>query len=185
MARYGEGVSKAADTRDRILDAFEALVIERGERAGTLAATAEAAGVSKGGLLYHFGSKAALVAGLAERLDRFGEAEEARLRGTDDAIAVFLRESVIADQPVDRTLLALLQLGQLEEHGAARDALTRLDDHYLAALESSIGDRDLALVIVRLSDGIYLRSALGGSESIPADSVDRVIARLDGLIRGA
>ena len=35
-----------------------------GERAGTIAATAEAAGVSKGGLLYHFASKTALVAGL-------------------------------------------------------------------------------------------------------------------------
>lgn len=182
-ARYGVGVSKAAETRDRILDAFERLVIERGERAGTLAATAEAAGVSKGGLLYHFGAKAALVEGLTERLDRFGEAEEAKLRAMDDAVAVFIRESVIADQPVDRTLLALLQLGQLEEHAAARDALTRLDDHYLAALEARIGDRELALVIVRLSDGIYLRSALGGSESIPADSVDRVIARLDALIR--
>ena len=53
-------MSKGDDTRDRILDAFEALVLEHGERAGTLAATAGAAGVSKGGLLYHFGSKAKL-----------------------------------------------------------------------------------------------------------------------------
>ena len=72
-------MSKGDDTRDRILDAFEALVLEHGERAGTLAATAGAAGVSKGGLLYHFGSKAALVEGLADRLERFGAAEEERL----------------------------------------------------------------------------------------------------------
>ena len=175
-------MSKADETRDRILDAFEQLVLELGERAGTIAATAEAAGVSKGGLLYHFGSKVALVEGLAERLDRFGVAEEARLSPMADAVTVFLRESVAAEHPIDRTLVALLKLGQQDEHQAARDALTRLDEHYLAALTASLGDRELALLVVRLSDGIYLRSAIGGAGSLPPDSVERVIARLEQLL---
>lgn len=174
-------MGKADDTRDRILDAFERLVLDHGERAGTIAATADAAGVSKGGLLYHFGSKAALVEGLAERLDRFGAEEEARLSDMPDAVAVFLRESVAAEHPIDRTLIALLKLGQLDEHAAARDALTRLDEHYLAALTARLGDHDLALLVVRLSDGIYLRSALGGAGSVPPDEVERVIARLEAL----
>jgi AcrR family transcriptional regulator len=175
-------MSKAQHTRGRILDAFEQLVLERGERAGTLAATAEAAGVSKGGLLYHFGSTTALVDGLAERLDRFGEAEEARLSPMPDAVSVFLRESVAAEHPIDRTIVALLKLGQRDEHQAARDALTRLDEHYLAALTSSLGDRDLALLVVRLSDGIYLRSAIGGADSLPPKSVEQVILRLQSLL---
>lgn len=175
-------MSKADDTRDRILDAFEQLVLELGERAGTLAATAEQAGVSKGGLLYHFGSKAALVEGLAERLERFGQAEQKRLAELPDAVSVFLRESVSADQPVDRTLVALLKLGQHDEHQAARDALVRLDEHYLDALTANLGDRDLALLVVRVSDGIYLRSAIGGSLSLPPDSVERVVRRLEELL---
>lgn len=175
-------MGKADDTRDRILDAFEHLVIEHGERAGTLAATADAAGVSKGGLLYHFGSKAALVAGLAERLDRFGEAEEARLTPMSDAVGVFLHESVGAAHPIDRTLVALLKLGQLDEHRDARDALTRLDEHYLTALTASLGDRDLALLVVRLSDGIYLRSVIGGAGSLGPADVDRVLSRLERLL---
>ncbi|WP_072314127.1 TetR/AcrR family transcriptional regulator [Agrococcus sp. Marseille-P2731] len=177
-------MSKADDTRDRILDAFEQLVLEHGERAGTIAATADAAGVSKGGLLYHFGSKTALVEGLAERLDRFGVEEEDRLSPMPDAVQVFLRESLAAEHPIDRTLVALLKLGQHDEHQAAREALTRLDEHYLAALTASLGDRDLALLVVRLSDGIYLRSVIGGSGSLPADSVERVIARLELLLEG-
>ncbi|HET8867666.1 MAG TPA: TetR/AcrR family transcriptional regulator [Agrococcus sp.] len=176
-------MSKGDDTRDRILDAFEALVLEHGERAGTLAATAGAAGVSKGGLLYHFGSKAALVEGLADRLERFGAAEEERLSPMPDAVEVFLRESVAAEHPIDRTLVALLKLGQHDEHGTARDALIRLDEHYLTALTASLGDRDLALLVVRLSDGIYLRSAIGGSRSLTPDSVERVILRLEELLR--
>ena len=85
-----------------------------------------------------------------------------------DAVEVFLRESVAAEHPIDRTLVALLKLGQHDEHGTARDALIRLDEHYLTALTASLGDRDLALLVVRLSDGIYLRSAIGGSRSSSA-----------------
>jgi AcrR family transcriptional regulator len=44
-------------TRDRLLDAFEGLLIAHGPRAATLDAVAAAAEVSKGGLLYHFPSK--------------------------------------------------------------------------------------------------------------------------------
>ena len=51
-------------TRDRLLDAAEALLVEAGPRGLTLDAVAAAARVSKGGLLYHFRSKDALVEGL-------------------------------------------------------------------------------------------------------------------------
>ena len=176
-------MSKGERTRARVLDAFENLVIEHGERAGTLAATAQEAGVSKGGLLYHFGSKDALVQGLAERLEVFGAAEEERLSALPDALEVFLRESVAANKPFDRTYLALLKLGQLDEHEAAREALLRLDDHFLAALTETLGDPDLALLVLRVSDGIYVRTALGGSDALPADSVDRILALLASLPR--
>ena len=51
----------APAARERVLDAFESILVEHGERTATLDAVAESAGVSKGGLLYHFGSKQALV----------------------------------------------------------------------------------------------------------------------------
>ena len=57
-----------ASARDRVLDAYETLLIEAGPGAATLDAVAAAAGVSKGGLLYHFASKDALAAGLLARL---------------------------------------------------------------------------------------------------------------------
>lgn len=53
--------------RDRILDAAEQLVRDHGARNLTLDAVAQAAGVSKGGLLYHFPGKDALLAGMVER----------------------------------------------------------------------------------------------------------------------
>jgi AcrR family transcriptional regulator len=61
-----------ADTRGRLLEAAGAVIRRDGAQALTLEAVAAEAGVSKGGLLYHFGSKRELLDGLVERwLDEF------------------------------------------------------------------------------------------------------------------
>ncbi len=59
------------DTRSRILDAAEAMVRARGVAGLTIEATAREAGVSKGGLLYHFATKEALLHGLLQRMAAF------------------------------------------------------------------------------------------------------------------
>ncbi|NKE43250.1 TetR/AcrR family transcriptional regulator [Roseomonas frigidaquae] len=61
-------VDSHADSRTRILDAAEAIVQSRGVPALTLEAAARDAGISKGGLLYHFASKEALLSGMLGRL---------------------------------------------------------------------------------------------------------------------
>lgn len=57
-----------SDAKDRILDAAEDLVLREGSARLTLDAVAAEAKVSKGGLLYHFPSKDALIQGMVERL---------------------------------------------------------------------------------------------------------------------
>jgi AcrR family transcriptional regulator len=61
------------DARTRVLDAAEAIVMARGVGGLTLEAAARDAGVSKGGLLYHFASKEALLDALLRRLAGFME----------------------------------------------------------------------------------------------------------------
>ncbi len=56
------------DAHTRILDAAERIVQEKGVPALTLEAAARGAGISKGGLLYHFASKEAMLNGLVVRL---------------------------------------------------------------------------------------------------------------------
>ena len=58
---------RANNSREHILDTYVDLLIRSGERAATLDAVATTAKVSKGGLLYHFSSKKALLEALAER----------------------------------------------------------------------------------------------------------------------
>ncbi|WP_424810468.1 TetR/AcrR family transcriptional regulator [Roseococcus sp. YIM B11640] len=67
--------SHSVDARTRILDAATRIAAERGVTALTLDSAAREAGVSKGGLLYHFASKEALLSGLLTRLTESIEAE--------------------------------------------------------------------------------------------------------------
>ena len=57
----------SADTRARLLDAAVAVVRRDGAQALTLDAVATQAGVSKGGLLYHFKSKRELLDAMVDR----------------------------------------------------------------------------------------------------------------------
>lgn len=61
------------DARTRVLDAAEVIVRARGVAALTLDGAARQAGVSKGGLLYHFNTKEALLDALLKRLASFIE----------------------------------------------------------------------------------------------------------------
>jgi AcrR family transcriptional regulator len=53
--------------RERLLDAAERVVVESGATHLTLDAVAKSAGISKGGLLYHFPSKESLLQGMVTR----------------------------------------------------------------------------------------------------------------------
>jgi AcrR family transcriptional regulator len=60
----------SSPTRDAILAAAAAVVLEQGASRMTLEAVADRAKVSKGGLLYHFSSKDALIQGMIERMNQ-------------------------------------------------------------------------------------------------------------------
>lgn len=69
----------AEDTRARILQGAGEVVLRDGVARLTLERAAAEAGVSKGGVLYHFGSRTALVTAMLERLSAAFEADLERL----------------------------------------------------------------------------------------------------------
>ncbi|EPH43742.1 TetR/AcrR family transcriptional regulator [Streptomyces aurantiacus] len=82
--------------RNRLLNAAERLLVKQGVDAIRLDAVAAEAGVSKGGLLYHFPTRQALVQGVVERLaDRF----EAVLPGPDAPPGAYARAWLDASIP--------------------------------------------------------------------------------------
>ena len=83
--------------RERLLDAAERVVAESGATHLTLDAVAKSAGVSKGGLLYHFPTKEALLEGMLARHFHDVDTEVARRiagRGKKASRADQLRERV-------------------------------------------------------------------------------------------
>lgn len=169
-------------TRDQILDAFETLIIEQGERSATLTAVAASAGVSKGGLLYHFDSKQALARGLAERVAEFSSVEEARIRAAEDPARQYLEESLSLSEPIDRTFVALAGLALLDDYAVARTALADADTRILALFTELLGTRDLALLVVRLSDAYYQRAGAGiGQHEPEAADLSALLQLIDRL----
>jgi AcrR family transcriptional regulator len=165
-------------TRDRLLDAFEGLLIAHGPRAATLDAVAAAAEVSKGGLLYHFPSKAALARGQRERLAALGAADVAAMRSAPEGAAEFyLRGSMSSGGPLDRALVAA---GRLTEE-SGDDATAVLDELRAAwydALVAELGDPALAHVVQLVGDGMYYNAVTGIRDDTALDDARAVLSRL-------
>jgi len=172
--------------RDRVLDAYETLLIDAGPASATLEAVAAAADVSKGGLLYHFGSKEALAEGLLTRLRERSATDVALMReDPGGAVAYYLKTSVPgAESPagLTRTYLATLRIADGSTTGeAARRALASVDADGLAALRTQIDDPVLAWLVQLVGDGLYLRTLTGAPLTGDA-RVDDLLDRLGELL---
>ncbi|WP_285727927.1 TetR/AcrR family transcriptional regulator [Psychromicrobium xiongbiense] len=172
--------------RTRILDALEELLLTEGDRAATLDAVAAAAGVSKGGLLYHFGSREALGEGLVERFRELGRRElEEMAQAPEGASSYYLRISGVADTAFDRTLVAALKLvGPAADH--IREAFSTLQRGWFDQVNAEVGDPAVAQVIMLLGDGMYYNASLHGHylgvpEIATEDGFAAVLAVVDRL----
>lgn len=172
-------MSRPPRARELVLDAFEELLLDGSGRAATMDATAHAAGVSKGGLLYHFPSKDALEAGLVARLEALVTADiDVIAAAPEGPVAYFLRSSVMDDDPLDRVIVAvsrLAQAGNVAAGAALRDMRRRWED----AIRPHVRDQAALDLVILLSDGLYFNNALG--EVGAAGAVPRG-ADLDALI---
>jgi len=152
----------APAAREKVLDAFETILVEHGERTATLDAVAEAAGVSKGGLLYHFGSKQALVEGLSERLTALIDTDVASMRAAPEGPAAFyVRSSLYTGSPLDRTIIATSRLAQ-GSYQSAVEVLRSMRQRWFEVIVESVEDAAVARAVMLLGDGLYYNAALNG-----------------------
>ncbi len=150
--------TKAQRTRRGLLDAAEQLVDQHGAARLTLASVAEAAGVSKGGLLYHFGTKDELVAAMLDRrFARFDDNRVARVAGDPsphgrEARAYLLATAEEKDPEAAAGLLAAV--------ASNPDLLQPLQARYAAWQQALSADHGLtveqATVVRLIADGLWL-----------------------------
>ncbi|MCK4176876.1 TetR/AcrR family transcriptional regulator [Aciditerrimonas ferrireducens] len=161
-------MGRAEETRERILRAAEDVVLDEGVAALTLERAAAAAGVSKGGVLYHFPTRDALVTAMVARLtERFEEQlrrHGANGPGPGSFTLAYLRcEATPTTDPEDE---------RVDRLGAALLAALAADPSLLAPLAEAYerwqrrceldGLPPVTATLVRLAaDGLWLTELLG------------------------
>lgn len=157
------------DTRGKLLDAAAAVSRRDGPQALTLEAVAAQAGVSKGGLLYHFKSKRELLDALVGRwLDEFQDDIDADPGGF---VAGYVRASDGAKAEESGLLAALV--ADPAVLAAVRDRYATWQDR--VATEG--GDPVEATVARLAADGLWLADLLGMAPP-HGELRERVLARL-------
>ena len=181
MYRPAGIVAAMSTARTRITGAAIAIAARDGVPALTLDAVAAEAGVSKGGLLYHFASKEALLAGLVESAlaDWSGDIVAAAAADPDPtgrAARAYVRAACEPTDDPSRELALLAAVG-LDQHSAQA---------WRTAVDGWAADDgpELDLLVARLAaDGLWLARALG-LYGLDAELTAAVTERVAELTRG-
>jgi AcrR family transcriptional regulator len=165
--------------RQELLDAAIAVIRRDGAQALTLDAVAAEANVSKGGVLYHFASKRALIEGLISRwLDDFA----ARLQPTD-FVASYVRACDLSTADPEVSASEFGMLAALLEHpevlGVARERYAEWMERILSGALA----REDAWLVRLAADGLWYSDLLGIAAP-QGDDRRRLMARLLALAAG-
>lgn len=152
------------DTRDSILDAAEKVVADLGARRLTIDAVVERSGFSKGGVLYHFPNKTALLDGMVCRLvqsfeGKLAEAETIAHQAGEPVQPHIAKAMSAKDEHQKQVAQALLAAISEEPHllGPAHDLLRGVDQRFIEGSSDPV----LSQIIMLALDGLHHRALLG------------------------
>ena len=167
-----------AQRRAQILDATEALMVELGVQAVTMARIADAVGLTPGALYRHFRSRGEIVAAIVERDRDELAAVEARDLGRYLAAEA---ERYLTDPDYARVRRELVYLASLDADFAARALSYERDLVVRVGAEHAVAMRAAQLVL----DGLSLRVARTGGFDPDTDAAVRRLFRLLGDTAGS
>jgi AcrR family transcriptional regulator len=155
--------TSVGSARERILEAAERVITDVGAARLTLDGVAHAAGVSKGGLLYHFPSKESLLGALAQRyvdsMDHCVEAAKGALTedGARDLKACIL--GVLGSNPRTKAMGAVL-LATAANDLTLLEVIRERIAEYTAEIEATSADFARAAIVSLAVDGLKMRESL-------------------------
>lgn len=174
----------AQETRQRLLQAASKIVLEQGVARLTLDAVAKEAGVSKGGLLYHFPSKDALVSGLLDDFIRDFKAATTKILaseidGEDGTPGKLLSAYVRVNTEEDTEELALSAglLAAVATNPALLDSWRDFYGGWQKQIASDGIDPVMATIVRLASDGLWINELFQIAPLEPATR-DTVVKRL-------
>ncbi|MCU1404790.1 MAG: TetR family transcriptional regulator [Glaciihabitans sp.] len=165
------------NARESILTAFQELLVETRGSGASLDEVAKRAGVTKGGLLYHFGSRKVLEAALIDRLEDLTVPEFERMRTAPGGAASYYVElAEYLNTPLDRATIAVGVLARHDDR--ARDAVKTLRQRNFEILNDDLGDPVLARAAMLIADGMYYDATTIGEPFEPELDVPAFLQRM-------
>ncbi len=155
------------DTKSRILNAAEEVVLRDGVARLTLDAAAAEAGLSKGGVLYHFPTRDALVAGMVDKIiEEFERDIDSQLTGAGEPgsyTRAYIRATMAPNAPrpdrEDRLGAALIAAAAGQP--ALLAPLQEAADRWQARIEDDGLDPTVATLLRLACDGLWLCDLFG------------------------
>ena len=152
-----------SSNRQPILDAAEAIVTEQGVNDMTLEGVAARAGVTKGGLIYHFKTKEALLQALVERMmtqiETRQQDDAARHGQTLEALLLAMIDDTFDMGDAEKTLMTNL-LAAVSSYPNQLGPVQQLYERATADVTREHEHAGLALVVSRALDGILFLELL-------------------------
>ncbi len=173
--------------KDKLLDAAEKIILKGGLTKLTLAAVARDAGVSKGGLLYHFPEKDALIKGMVERLcltfDHLLKSEKAEdpnpYGGWTRAYLRTTLQVMYGQNPAFQKLSAAT-LAAAAHKPKLLVPLHRYAEEWRATIQQEHIDPVIATIIRLSMDGLWLANLFG--LPVPEKSeLEKILTELEGM----
>lgn len=171
-----------ANNRTRLLEAAIRVAEQEGLPAVTLDAVAAEAGLTKGGLLYHFPSRRDLLLGVYEHLASLWEADMVAELGGEpdqadlkDRLRAYIRVSSRAMSRAE-----LVYLADAKEDPELMAPWQRVADRWIPPMTDA-ADRPLVAVTCLAADGLWVHDALSGRQ-LPHQVRERLVGQLLSLL---
>ncbi len=176
-------MTRPPHARDKALTAYAEILEAEGERAATIDAVAARAGISKGGVLYHFPSKEALGEALIERFQEMAAQGVEEMRSDPAGPSRhYVRTSWETNDHSDPLYRAVLRLAQTSWQPAI-DVIEGVHQAWGDLIREEVGDDTLADAIMLIGEGLYYHAAMPGvlSRGTFNHSIDELLAVVDKL----
>jgi len=148
-----------SNSKEVILDAAEAVVLEAGAGHLSLDMVARKAGISKGGLMYNFPTKEALLKAMLDRLIAQFYDDKARIeknipRGPGQSLKAGIMAVMDENERRDHTALAILAAAAYDP--SLLETLRQVNKEHVKELAGSDVKFERAAIISLASDGLLL-----------------------------
>lgn len=167
----------------RILNTYVQILVESGVRQATIEAVARRCGLSKAGLLHHFGSRAGLDAALLARLRELVERDVVTMRDAPGgAVHYYLATSLDSESELERMVVAATRLA----HSGSTDAgavLRWARDRWFDVMVAHLGHPLLARLAILAGDGVSYHNDISdehGDRFISPDDLDAFTRLVEG-----